>query len=62
MTHIWTTSTASPTTSYNSLWLTLLLGLAAAFPAAIEAQQESARYAEQNKQTLVLPNPWDIFL
>jgi hypothetical protein len=37
-------------TSYNSLCLTLLLGIATVFPAAVEAQQESVRYAEQNMQ------------
>ncbi len=50
MTHLWTTSTAARTTSYNSVCLTLLLGIATVFPAAVGAQQESGRYAEQNMQ------------
>ncbi len=53
MTHIWSTSTASRMTCYDTLCLSLLLGLASVFPAAAEAQEESAsppRYAEENNQ------------
>jgi hypothetical protein len=53
MTHLWSTSTASRTTYYNTLCLSLLLGLTTLFPAAAEAQEESARssrYAEENNQ------------
>jgi len=53
MTHIWSTSTASRMTYYTTLCLSLLLGLPTLFPAAAEAQEESAsslRYAEENNQ------------
>ena len=53
MNHLWSTSTASRTTYFNSLCLSLLLGLTTLFPAAAEAQEESARssrYAEENNQ------------
>ncbi|MBW2551349.1 MAG: hypothetical protein JRE73_11405 [Deltaproteobacteria bacterium] len=53
MIHIWSTSTASHTTYYNTLCLLLLLGLTTVFPAPAEAQEESARssrYAEENNQ------------
>jgi outer membrane protein assembly factor BamB/enterochelin esterase-like enzyme len=53
MTHLWKTSIASRTSCYNTLCLSLLLGLTTLFPAAAEAQEESARssrYAEENNQ------------
>ncbi len=50
MPHKWSASTASRTTYYNTLCLSLLLGLATVIPAAVGAQQESGRYAEQNMQ------------